>query len=201
LVEEHQNIQDIDWHIIRDYLVENKDFIDGLVISGGEPFISDFLFDLIKEVKQMNIAVKIDTNGTFPNKLKYLIDNSLINGVAMDIKNVFESESYSRTCGILVDDEMLGNILSSVKILISSGIDYEFRTTLVRSFHTLENIRQIAAKLDGAKKYVLQQYRKTGVKDCFDGGKPFSREEMERFRDEISQFFNQCCIRYYGRDT
>lgn len=200
LVKEHRIIEDIDWDMIKSYLADNKDFIDGLVITGGEPFISDFLLEMIKEVKQMSIAVKVDTNGTFPHKLKYLIDNSLIDAVAMDIKNAFEPEIYSRTCGVPVDDRMLGNILSSAKILIGSSIDYEFRTTLVRTLHTLENIKRVAMELNGAKKYVLQQYRKIGVRD-FDGGKPFSREEMEKFRDEVSQFFNQCCIRYYDRDT
>ncbi|MCM8814480.1 MAG: anaerobic ribonucleoside-triphosphate reductase activating protein [Candidatus Omnitrophica bacterium] len=201
LIQEPQNFEDIDLGVIKEYLDENKDFIDGVVITGGEPFVSDFIFDIIREIKKINMAVKVDTNGTFPDKLKFLIDSCLIDGVAMDIKNAFEPQLYSMTSGILVDDKMLGNILSSAKIVMNSGIDYEFRTTLVRSFHTIENIRQIAMVLKGAKKYVLQQYRKIGVRDDFDGGIPFSREEMEKFRQEVSNFFEKCCIRYYDRDT
>ncbi len=201
LVENYKDIEDINWHEITDYLVENKDFIDGLVITGGEPFISDFLFDIIKDVKKMGLAVKIDTNGTFPDKLKYLIDNAMVDGVAMDIKNSFETGLYSKTCGIKVDDDLLEKILYSTKILMDSDIDYEFRTTLVRSFHTAENIKKVAERISGAKRYVLQQYRKIGVKDGFDGGREFSKEEMEKIRDGIMQFFEECYIRYYGKGS
>lgn len=197
LVEKYQDLEDVQWSHIRSYLVENSDFIDGVVISGGEPFLSDFLFDLVKEIKQMNFAIKIDTNGTFPDKLKFLIENSLIDGVAMDVKNEFEPNIYSRTCGVKVDTDMIEKILLSAKILMDSDIDYEFRTTLVRSFHTPENIRRIAEKLKGGKRYVLQQYRKVNVRSNFDGGKPFSKEEMEYFRKQVFEFFDECYIRFY----
>lgn len=198
LVENYHELEDIDWTQIKKYLYENRDFIDGLVITGGEPFIADSLLDLIKEIKQMGLSVKIDTNGSFPDKLKFLIDNSLIDGVAMDIKNEFRADIYSHTCGVEISDGMMERILRSAKILMDSDIDYEFRTTLVRTFHTPENIKNIAKQLKGAKKYVLQQYRSIGVKTSFNGGKPFSREEMENFRNMVSDFFDLCYIRYYG---
>lgn len=201
IVENYQNMEDIEWNTIKEYLVNNKDFIDGLVITGGEPFISKFIFDLIDEVKQMKIPIKIDTNGTFPEKLKYLIDKSLVDFVAMDIKNAFEPELYSKTCGINISEKTLEKILESTMILMNSNIDYEFRTTLVRAFHTPETIKKAAERLKGAKKYVLQQFRKIGVKEGFDGGKPFSKEEMEDFKNEISENFERCYIRYYGTDT
>lgn len=201
LVEKYQDLEDIEWSVIKNYLVENRDFIDGLVITGGEPLFSDFLYELIKEAKQMDFAVKIDTNGMFPDRLKFLIDNSLIDGVAMDVKNEFEPSIYSRTCGVKINNDMIENILLSAKILIDSNIDYEFRTTLVRTFHTPENIKRIGEKLKGAKKYVLQQYRTVNVRSGFDGGKPFSKEEMEYFRNQVSEFFEECYIRYYGTEV
>ncbi|MCM8764714.1 MAG: anaerobic ribonucleoside-triphosphate reductase activating protein [Candidatus Omnitrophica bacterium] len=181
LVKEHRTIEDIDWDMIRDYLSENKDFIDGIVITGGEPFISDFLLDMIKEVKQMSIAVKVDTNGTFPDKLKYLIENSMIDGVAMDIKNAFEPALYSSTCGVPVDDEMLGNILSSARILIDSGIDYEFRTTLAPTIHTKDDVKQICQTIQGCRKYVIQNFRgeTETINPAFTHVKPFKQQELE----------------------
>ncbi len=201
LVEGYEDLPDIEWLDIESYLVENKDFIDGLVITGGEPFVSDFLFDMVKRIRGIGIAVKIDTNGTFPDKLAYLIENSLVNAVAMDIKNVLEKEFYSMACGISVSEELMEKIIESTKILMDSNVDYEFRTTLVRKFHTIDNLKKIGSQLKGAEKYVLQQYRKIGVRDGFDGGEPFSKEEMEKFQNEISQFFRRCHIRYYGADV
>ena len=201
LVEMYEDIPDIEWLEIESYLIEHRDFIDGFVITGGEPFVSDFLFDIIEKIKSIGIAVKIDTNGTFPDKLKYLIENELIRGVSMDVKDALEAEFYSRICGITITLELMEKIIESTKILMNSKIDYEFRTTLVRKFHTIDNLKKIGVQLKGARKYVLQQYRSIGVKDGFDGGDPFSREEMLKFQDVLSEFFQKCDIRYYGTDT
>lgn len=201
IVEIYENLPDVEWTTVESYLIENRDFIDGVVITGGEPFVSDFLFDMVERIRSIGFAVKIDTNGTFPDNLKYLIANSLINAISMDIKDVFEKDFYSRTCGIPITDELMGKIVESTQILISSKIDYEFRTTLVRKFHTIDSIRKIGNQLNGARKYVLQQYRRIGVKENFDAGEPFSRQEMERFQKEVYQFFQECHIRYYGADS
>jgi pyruvate formate lyase activating enzyme len=200
LVENYHDFEDIEWQIIKDYLVENKDFVDGFVITGGEPFLSDFLFDIVREVKNIPISVKIDTNGTFPEKLKYLIENSLIDFVAMDVKSSFDTDAYSKATGIKITEDMLGRIIKSVETLMKSNIDYEFRTTIVPAIHSIEQIKNIANFLKGAKKYVLQQYRSTGVKDGFDGGK-LTFEEMVDIKKEIESFFEQCIIRYYGKDA
>ncbi len=201
LVERYEDIPDVEWLEIESYLIEHRDFIDGFVITGGEPFVSDFLFDIIEKIKSIGIAVKIDTNGTFPDKLKYLIENELIRGVSMDIKDALEAEFYSRICGITITPELMEKIIESTKILMNSKIDYEFRTTLVRKFHTIDNLKKIGVQLKGARKYVLQQYRSIGVKDGFDGGEPFSKEEMLRFQEVLSEFFQKCDIRYYGTNT
>ena len=198
LVERYDDLEDIDWQTIKNYLKENRDFLDGIVITGGEPFVSDFLFDLVKEVKTMGLGIKIDTNGTFPEQLNTLIDTGMIDCVAMDVKNALNTDAYSKACGINITDGMLEKIVQSTKVLMNSGIDYEFRTTLVRSLHSSEDIRGIAKYLNGAKKYVLQQYRPMGVKKGFDGGELFSKEELDNLCKDISQFFQQCFVRFYG---
>ena len=198
LVETSDNLVDVEWSDIESYLTENKDFIDGVVITGGEPFISDFLFDIVEKIRNIGMHVKIDTNGTFPDKMEYLIKNFLVTGISMDIKDVLETEFYSRISGISITEETMKNIIKSTQILLNSQIDYEFRTTLVRRFHSLDNLKKIAVQIKGAKKYVLQQFRKIGVKKEFDGGEPFSKEEMETFQKEISHFFQGCYIKYYG---
>ncbi|HPP08420.1 MAG TPA: anaerobic ribonucleoside-triphosphate reductase activating protein [bacterium] len=197
LVQNYDGLEDIDWQSIKSYLDENKDFLDGIVITGGEPFVSDFLFELVKEVKTMGLGIKIDTNGTFPEKLKFLIDTKMVDSVAMDVKNALNTEAYSKASGIRITDEILEKIVRSIEILMNSDIDYEFRTTVVRNLHSSEDIKKIAEHLNGAKKFVLQQYRNIGVKKNFDGGKLFSKEELDNLCRDISHFFQQCFVRFY----
>lgn len=140
------------------YLIKRKGILEGICITGGEPLLHDEIEAFIKEVKNLGFSVKLDTNGSFPDKLKALAGEGLIDYVAMDIKNSFEK--YAETSGQKSFD--LSPILESIDFLMSGTIDYEFRTTVSSPLHTVSDIEKIAQHIVGAKKYFLQNYVDSG---------------------------------------
>jgi pyruvate formate lyase activating enzyme len=133
---------------------ENSEFLDGIVITGGEPTIHKDLPELIKRIKGLGIRIKLDTNGTNPEMLKDLIDASLIDFVAMDLKAPLD-EGYDDLAGTKVEVE---KIKRSIQIIMSSGIDYEFRTTMVPILLKPEDYERMAAYIGTAKKFALQHF-------------------------------------------
>lgn len=136
------------------FLDKRKNMLEGVCISGGEPLLNDDLPDFIVKVKEFGYAVKLDTNGSFHEKLKSLIDKKLIDYVAMDIKNC--REKYNITAGASVDIE---KIEKSVKLLLKGKIPYEFRTTVTEQLHCDSDFEKIGDWLFGAEKYYLQTYQ------------------------------------------
>ena len=143
----------IDEKEIFEYLDLRKNVLNGVTISGGEPTIQKDLKHFISLVKQLGLDVKLDTNGTNFNILKELIDEKLIDYVAMDIKNL--PNKYGKTSG--VENINCDNIFKSIKLLKENKVDYEFRTTIISEFHTLEDILEIV-KIVGDSKYYLQNF-------------------------------------------
>ncbi len=152
------------------YLEKRKGILDGVCITGGEPLLQGDIAEFISTVKNMGYAVKLDTNGAFPDRLKELIDASLLDYVAMDIKN--SKEKYALTCGVDVD---ISKIEKSVEILKEGKVFYEFRTTLVREFHTKDDILSMANWLRGTRYWYLQSFVDSG--DLI--GKNLSAHEKE----------------------
>lgn len=136
------------------FLKSRVNKLEGVVITGGEPTLMFELADKIKAIKDLGFLVKLDTNGYKPETLEFLINNKLIDYVAMDIKNSLDK--YDLTTGI--NNIKQEKILKSISILKEGKVDYEFRTTLVKEFHTINDIKEIASLLKGAKKYFLQKY-------------------------------------------
>ncbi|MBR5226748.1 MAG: anaerobic ribonucleoside-triphosphate reductase activating protein [Clostridia bacterium] len=145
--------EDVSLEYIYDFLEKRKGFLDGVVISGGEPTLQKDLLDVIKHLKSMGFKVKLDTNGTNPDMLEKVLP--FIDFVAMDIKTC--PENYQKIVG-KVDIE---NIKKSVKIIMSSDKDYEFRTTFAPGI-SFEDIEQMADFVRGAKRFALQTYRPQG---------------------------------------
>lgn len=135
------------------FLNERKGKLDGVAITGGEPLLQNDVIDFIKKIKQLGFKVKLDTNGSFPDKLSYLITNNLVDYVAMDIKNTYDK--YPITACF----NELSRIKESINILLNSKIDYEFRTTIVKEFHNVEDFHTIGLMISGAKNYYLQSYQ------------------------------------------
>ncbi|MFQ6094899.1 MAG: anaerobic ribonucleoside-triphosphate reductase activating protein [Candidatus Bathyarchaeia archaeon] len=178
---------------IGSYLQRHKDGIEGVVITGGEPTIHRNLPDLCRRLKNLGIKVKLDTNGSNPSMVRELMKKHLIDYIALDVKAPLTVEDYSRAIG--VDGEVfLKMIEETMSILMESDVDYEFRTTVIPTIHTEEDIRSICKAISGCRRYVLQNF-KEGVKmidPSFEKLKPFSKEEMERFL---------CAARRYVKNT
>jgi len=175
------------------FLKERQGLIDGVVICGGEPTISKDLPEFIRKIKKLRFLVKLDTNGSNPQILKKLIKEGIIDYVAMDIKAPLESQKYNRGVGVKVD---LDKIRESIEIIKNSYVDYEFRTTVVPTIHTKEDIIQIAKEISPAKKYYLQNFRPEKTIDpTFEKIKPYPKEFLLEIKKEIEKFFEVCEIR------
>lgn len=162
------------------YLNKRKGILDGVCITGGEPLIHKSTKDLIKEIKEMGFLVKLDTNGSNPAMLKELIDEKLIDYVAMDIKNTFDKYEMTIGCRTNID-----NIKRSIEIIENSNIDYEFRTTIVKELHTIDDIKGIVSMLNKKSKYYIQNFRNSdGVLNKNLNG--FTKEELENLQKEIN---------------
>ncbi len=185
----HQPI--VEEQYVLDYLNKRKGIIDGLCITGGEPTLQKDLDAFIKKCKGTGVKIKLDSNGTNPETLKSLISQNLLDYVAMDIKNC--KEKYSITANASID---LTKIQESIDILESSNIDHEFRTTLVKEFHTIEDIEKIAQWLDGTNKYYLQKFEDKG--GCIqDGLHEVPLDEAHKMRDIAKEFIKHVELRSY----
>ena len=146
----------IDEDEIFKYLNKRKNIIEGVCISGGEPLLQKDIKEFIRKIKSLGLKVKLDTNGTNPDLILSLINDNLLDYIAMDIKNI--KSKYELTSGA---KEKIDNILKSINIIENSGIDYEFRTTIIKEFHTLSDIDYISKKLDKKSKYYIQNFVKS----------------------------------------
>jgi pyruvate formate lyase activating enzyme len=167
---------------ILNYLKKNRRWIDGVVITGGESTIHEDLPILCQEIKKLDFSVKLDTNGTNPKMIKELIDQGLIDYVAMDVKAPFTKEKYFKASGVNTT-ALLAKIEQTTQTLLEGGIDYEFRTTLVPTLHQISDIGEISEKIKNCKKYALQNFRADTetIDPNFQKLKPFSKAEIESF--------------------
>lgn len=140
------------------FLKKRQGILEGVCITGGEPLIHPSLPDFIKKVKALGYKVKLDTNGSFPQRLQTLLDESLLDYVAMDIKNSFDKYPVTAGCESLD----VTAIEKSIDILLKGTVPYEFRTTVCANFHTVDDIIAIANRIKGADKYFLQNFVDSG---------------------------------------
>ncbi|MCQ2795910.1 MAG: anaerobic ribonucleoside-triphosphate reductase activating protein [Bacilli bacterium] len=182
----------IPWSEIQDLLKNRKGKIDAVVITGGEPLIHPDIVDKIKEIKEMGYMVKLDTNGTNPKLMIELIEDKLIDYVAIDIKNSIGK--YSLTAG--VEKLNLNSIQESIQYLISHKFPHEFRTTVIKEFHTLEDVKGIASLIKGCNKYVLQRYKDR--EGCIAHGfHEISEEEITKWVKTIKEIIPNTSTRGY----
>lgn len=162
------------------HLNKRKGVLDGVVITGGEPCLQKDLASFIRRVKELGYAVKLDTNGAMPRVLSSLLEEGLPDYVAMDIKN--SPRLYAQTAGCPVD---LAVLQESIALLERSGVEHEFRTTVVKGLHDGESLREAAELIAGTKRYFLQGYADSGHVLAPAGLSAFSREEMEALAGQV----------------
>ncbi len=140
------------------FLKKRQGILEGVCITGGEPLLHPSLPDFIKKVKALGYKVKLDTNGSFPQRLEALISENLLDYVAMDIKNSFEKYHITSGC----ESANLSDIEKSIDLLMQGTIPYEFRTTVCKELHTSYDILAIANRIKGAERYFLQNFVDSG---------------------------------------
>ncbi len=162
---------------ILNYLKKRTGVLDGVCITGGEPLMHKELPDFIAKVKALGFLVKLDTNGSYPDRLAALIDSGNIDYVAMDIKNCKDKYLLTADCS----EQDLKNVEKSVELLMQKKIDFEFRTTIVKEYHTVDDIKKIAEWIGGCDKYFLQNFIDSGdiIKNNLSA---VSRETLEFMR-------------------
>ena len=175
------------------FLKKRVGILDGVAVTGGEPLLHKDIGDFLQKVKDRGFAVKLDTNGFFPDRLEELLRAGLVDYAAMDIKN--RPEKYALTCGLEKVD--LAKIEKSIHLLMDGGIEYEFRTTVVKEFHETEDIEAAAKWIGGAKRYYLQAFKDSG--QLIAGGcSGRSDEEMYAMADRARPFVALCEVRGVG---
>jgi len=192
LINTENNSNEIDEQVLFDYLDKRKGLIDGVCISGGEPLLQNDIVLFIKKIKGKGYKIKLDTNGSNPSVLNSLIENGLVDYVAMDIKNSFSK--YETTSGVNVN---ISNIKKSIDVLKNSSIDFEFRTTIVKELHCYEDIKEILDFIGPNVKYYIQNYR-----DCETvlkkGLSSFSNEELQFIKENLERKYPNIVIRGRG---
>ena len=188
-----KELEVLDTSAILDYLKKRKGVLDAVTVSGGEPTLQPDLIPFIKQLKEMGYLVKLDTNGTNPKVLKELLDQQLIDYVAMDIKNNFSD--YAPIIGLKVFNAE--NVKKSLKLLHESGIKYELRTTLVKEFISLKNVEKMAEDLKGEKILYLQKF--VDSEGCFNRNlSAVSKEEAEEYRKVLETTIEKVVLRGYN---
>lgn len=175
---------------VLEFLESRKGKLDGVVITGGEPTLQKDLTEFITKLKGIGYLVKLDTNGSSPSVLKKLITKQLIDYVAMDIKN--SPKKYQETCGYPFSKQ----IAESIKLIMGSDVDYEFRTTVLPHYHKMKDFEEIGKLLKGAKKYTVQGFRDENTLDeSLKGAKKFTREELKEIRSVLEKYVEKVDIR------
>ena len=177
---------------ILSFLSKRKTLLEGVVISGGEPLLHDDIIDFVKKIKNLRLLVKIDTNGAYPERLSELLEQQLVDYVAMDVKA--PQKKYPPLIGVKTD---LSKIEASIDLLKTEAPAYEFKTTFIPGLLTKEDIIEIAQWLKGADTYFLQQFKiKTPLlSSTLETNVPYPREYLLDTLKEIQPFFKRCAVR------
>ena len=181
----------IDEQEVFSFLKKREGILEGVCITGGEPCLQPDLETFIRKVRDIGFSVKLDTNGSFPEKLSSLLEKGLLDYVAMDIKT--SKERYSEVCGVQ-NEKLLENVQKSVEILKSSSVPHEFRTTPARELQTKEDFEKIGRWLSGEKRYFIQQYEASGEL-VGDEMTPYEKEELTEFAKVMKNFVENVEIR------
>ncbi len=212
--------EDLVWHAaqapeypiedVLNYLNERRNYLEGVCITGGEPLVQneEEMISFIKKIKDLGLLVKLDTNGTNPVALKKLIDNKLIDMVAMDVKTSIEKypilaglgkDDYGKKA-LGLDDNAINNLMNkvkeSIKLIMESNVQYEFRTTVIKPLHEMSDFEEIGKLISGAQNYFIQSYRHASEEaaptDIFSA---YNKDELEMFANIVRKYVKNVKVR------
>ena len=163
------------------FLKKRQGILDGVAVTGGEPLLHKDMAEFLRKIKDLGYAVKLDTNGSFPQRLRELVEAGLVDRVAVDIKNA--PALYGKTIGVPGFD--LGPVEETKNYLLSGAVEYEFRTTVVKGLHTQESLVEAAKWIAGAREYYLQQFKDSGDVIAIEGLSAFTGEEMHALAEAV----------------
>lgn len=176
-----------------EFIGNRRNFLDAVVISGGEPTLSDDLVDVCRRIRRLGLMVKLDTNGSRPGMLRRLLDAGCLDYVAMDVKTDFKH--YGLLCS---ENSVTDRIKKSIAIVLSAGISHEFRTTCVKPLLDAEVVERILQYISGAQRYFLQRFVPSELLDptfCRDKACLFSEEELLELKAAAAVYVNHCSLR------
>ena len=181
-------------------LRKRRGWIDGICISGGEPTLHRWLPSLLRYLKSaaglsapgVSLGIKLDTNGTHPEVLQSLMEEGLLDYVAMDLKAPLEAERYASIAGVSLGEEGLARIQASMQILLQGQVDYEFRTTLVPAFIGEEEVYALAGQVRGAKRYTLQNFNpRDPLDEKLNSVAPFDEQVLRRMQTKVNEIIKE----------
>ena len=172
------------------FLEKRRGLLDGVAVTGGEPCLHKDLPELMKKIRALGFGVKLDTNGYHPELLHSVLDAGLVDYVAMDIKN--SPEKYAATCGL--ESVELSPIRESISVIMESGVDYEFRTTVIDEFHEASDFDAVGEMIRGAKKYFIQPFADRDSVPFGNLHAP-SREKLAEFEATAKKYVGFVSIR------
>lgn len=166
------------------FLKKRQGVLEGVAITGGEPLLHADISEFLRDIRKLGYKIKLDTNGTNPKLLRQIVEEGLVDRVAMDIKTC--PEKYAEATGVPGLD--IGKIAESKDFLMSGAVDHEFRTTAVKGIHSLQDIADAAKWIAGAEEYYLQQFKNSGDIIDINGLSAFDENEMRALADAAARF-------------
>jgi len=193
LVLHPERLDEISIEEVKKVVESSEGWIDGVAVTGGEPTIWEDLGELLETIKGWGVLTKIETNGTNPKMLQELIKANLIDFVAMDIKTSLKKDKYKKACGVEVD---IGLIKESIRVIMSSGIEYEFRTTVVPEIVEISDVEEIAKHIEGAELYVINQFvPDNAMTEWARELKPYTEDVLMQMCDIALKYVKNCKVR------
>jgi pyruvate formate lyase activating enzyme len=178
---------------VLEFLERRRSWVDGVVVSGGEPTVHPELPEFLAAFKSQGLDVKLDTNGTSPGMLSDLIDMGLVDYLAMDLKAPLSADRYSPAAGGRIE---LAAVKRSVEILLRERVDYEFRTTVCPAFVRLEDLPEMASAIAGARRYVLQQFvPETALDPALRLVTPYPKAQLLEAAGSLQPRVRRCYLR------
>jgi len=172
---------------ILSFLEKEKNNYDSVVITGGEPTLQNDLHEVLFKIKRLGLKTKLETNGTHPKILSKVIEEGLLDYVALDIKAPLEKEKYKEITGVSISTSQLGKINKSIRILTKSKIEYEIRTTLIKEKHSFHDILDICNTVIGCKRYCLQEFNSDiAYNQDYSNLSGYNKKELERLIKAIN---------------